>query len=405
MEIRTRCPYSVTIMARRSRNTEVLISGDAVDNRQRFQTRETAPLKATDIPATAPAPEPAPAPAPPPPKPKPKAESGPSDASKRLRRQPKVIDARKYKPEEKAPEVEKPEEPALESPPAAKLEADPPPAPAGLAPPPPAPKPVAAKPREQPPEKPKVKQPATPKQSAKVAATVMVDSMVGRLKSEAQRKGSISVAYLDALQAEFAKQAEKLSQALERSFDSFVEAKERAEWGMKRDQPFDRVIVKAFSELFLDEDYTRFDRVSRRMLPGFFMALNMMLGEELVNEYQENCQLLVERLREEHGSAFDWELVYGQPEAKALMLDAAITIATYFADYDRRSNWFIELINGNLGPMDGAPKEEAGWEMTPTGFKRFLDHLFKDLRDALATDSGKLRITKRHGAETCAQIF
>jgi len=394
-------------MARRSRNTEVLISGDAVDNRQRFTTRERAPLQSTDIPATAPEPEAAPAP-------KPKPSLGPEDASKRLRRQPKVIDARKIKPAEKTPEPDEPETPEAEDefeprkspepelkPAPAKPEPDLMP-PAAEKPAPPPPKPAAEKPPEKPVEKPKSKkQPATPKQSAKVAATVMVDSMVGRLKSEAQRKGSISVAYLDAMQAEFAKQAEKLSQALERSFDSFVEAKERAEWGMKRDQPFDRVIVKAFSELFLDEDYTRFDRVSRRMLPGFFMALNMMLGEELVNEYQENCQLLVERLREEHGSAFDWELVYGQPEAKALMLDAAITIA----DYDRRSNWFIELINGNLGPMDGAPKEEAGWEMTPTGFKRFLDHLFKDLRDALATDSGKLRITKRHGAETCAQIF
>jgi hypothetical protein len=93
------------------------------------------------------------------------------------------------------------------------------------------------------------------------------------------------------------------------------------------------------------------------------------------------------------------------PQAKALMLDAAVTIATYFTDYTRRSTWFIDLINVNLGSLEGAPREEAGWEMTPSGFKRFLDRLFAELREELATDSGKLRPTKRHGADVCAKIF
>jgi len=38
--------------------------------------------------------------------------------------------------------------------------------------------------------------------------------------------------------------------------------------------------------------------------------------------------------------------------------------------------------------------------MMPASLKRFLDHLFADLRTLLAIDSGKLQITKRHGAVT-----
>ena len=38
--------------------------------------------------------------------------------------------------------------------------------------------------------------------------------------------------------------------------------------------------------------------------------------------------------------------------------------------------------------------------MMPAGLKRFLDHLFADLRTLLAIDNGKLQITKRHGAGT-----
>jgi hypothetical protein len=151
-----------------------------------------------------------------------------------------------------------------------------------------------------------VKKAPPPKTRSRVVAKTMVGSMVGRLRAEAERKGSLTVDDLTALQAEFDRQAEKLSVALERSFNTYVEAKERAEWGLKRELPFDRVIVKAFSELFLEQDHSRFDWVSRRMLPGFFMALNMMLGEDLVSEYQEQCQLIVSRQREERGEAFDW---------------------------------------------------------------------------------------------------
>ena len=415
MEFPRRTTYCIAIMARRSRSTEVLLSGDVVDNRERFQTRDDAP----------------PAAKPDKPDARPEKPDGPQSAHQRLRRPPKVIDARKSVPDAKvwSPDAADGEseshektwvEPAAENPVA---DATPPrklPPPPGIefiedpeAPKPapkPAPPPAAAPARPAPaPKAPTPKQPVkkapTPKTSSRVAAKTMVGSMVDRLRAEADRKGSLTVDDLNALQAEFDRQAEKLSVALERSFDTYVEARERAEWGLKRELPFDRIVVKAFSELFLEQDYSRFDRVSRRMLPGFFLALNMMLGEDLVNEYQEQCQLIVSRLREERGEAFDWEQVYRHEQSKGLMLDAAVTIATYFADFERRAAWFTDLINANLGPLEGAPREEAGWEMTPAGFKRFLDHPFKELRQELATDSGKLRITKRHGADTCARIF
>lgn len=394
-------------MARRSRHTEILISGDAVDNRQRFQTRDVDEIPAAKAPPA-----------------KPPAHEGPESAHQRLRRPPKVIDARKSPGADGkawAPEEPRGEEAAgktWDAPPVTNPAAEAAPQPRRMTPPPgielieadpaPAPAPSAARPAPAPkaptPSQP-VKKAPTPKTNSRVAAKTMVDTMVGKLRAEAERKGSLTIDDLNALQAEFSRQAEKLSVALERSFDTYVEAKERAEWGLKRELPFDRIIVKAFSELFLEQDYSRFDRVSRRMLPGFFMALNMMLGQDLVDDYQEQCQLIVSRLREERGEAFDWEQVYVHPHAKALMLDAAVTIATYFSDYNRRSNWFLELINSNLGSLEGAPREEAGWEMTPAGFKRFLDHLFSELREELATDSGKLRLTKRHGADTCAKIF
>ncbi len=419
------------------------MAGGEVDGRQRFQTRMKGQSETGEAEFYKPDAEN---------RGYTKSEEDAASAGKRIRRQPKVIDARQKEPNtqvwspddigggsgEKGAEWKDDKDAARggsaweddesgtprpakdltpETPSSAKSEPQPEPAKTPpqptiepkAEPAPPKPKPKAG-PKPAPkakaaPAAQKKKKPPSPKAASKVVAKTMVNSMVDRMRAEAQRKGSLSVADLDAMQMDFDKQAEKLGQALEKSFDTFVEAKERAEWGMKRDLPFDRVIVKSFSELFLDEDYSRFDRVSRRMLPGFFMALNMMLGEELVEEYQEHCRLIVERLRQAQGDDFEWDTVYAEPEATALMLDAAVTIATFFKDYDRRSQWFMDLINGHLGSLEGAPKEEAGWEMTPAAFNRFLSHLFEDLRQELSTDTGKLHITKRHGADTCADIF
>jgi hypothetical protein len=133
----------------------------------------------------------------------------------------------------------------------------------------------------------KVPRPPTAKEQSKVLAETVVTSMVDRVREEALKKGSLTVDDIDAMKGEFDKQAPALTETFEQSFEDYVKARERADWDQKRDYPFDRIIVKRFSPLFNETDMSRFDRVSRRMLPGFFMALSMMLGPEEVDEYQE----------------------------------------------------------------------------------------------------------------------
>ena len=47
----------------------------------------------------------------------------------------------------------------------------------------------------------------------------------------------------------------------------------------------------------------------------------------------------------------------------------------------------------------------AGWQLNHAGLKNFLNALLGDLRANLETDNGKMRITKRFGADTCADLF
>ena len=191
----------------------------------------------------------------------------------------------------------------------------------------------------------------SPKESSSVMAETVVNSFVETLKAEATRRGgSLMVADLDNLKSEFSDQIKALTSVFEDSFDAFVKAREMAELDRKRDLPFGRIVIKQFSHLFAERG--GFDRVTRRILPGFSLALNMMLGTEAVEECQENCRLIVARMREERGDVFDWDDVYSSQEIGAIVLDTQVKVAAHFADYEKRREWFMELINNHLTPAE-----------------------------------------------------
>ena len=281
----------------------------------------------------------------------------------------------------------------------------PPPLQPQAAPPPAQPAPAAAKPPAKPPAKPMDM--SSPKEASQVLATTMVQSFVDRMKAEAQAKGGhLSVADLENMQADFDRQAEALSGALEKSFEVYVKARERSVWDQQRDFPFDRLMVSKFSRLFKDGEALGPDDICRRMLPGFFVALGMMLGPEVVEENQEKLRAVVERIRGEGKSVFSWDDVYADKTSKAVSLSSEIAIAQHFDEFMKRSVWFINLINGHLAPVDaGTHTNAAKWELNEEGFRKFLGALMTDLRKQLDTDAGKMAITKRYGAEACASLY
>jgi hypothetical protein len=149
-------------------------------------------------------------------------------------------------------------------------------------------------------------------------------------------------------------------------------------------------------DLLMDDEYA----VSRRILPGFFMALTMMMGEELVEEFQEGCRVIIDRL--EDGKDFEWSDLHTDPEGKIVSLDAQVCIATHFEDIDKRAAWFVELINSHMDPAAGAGAAE--WQFSERGFLHFLGFLLSDLKETLSTETGRMFITKRHGVDACVTL-
>ena len=238
---------------------------------------------------------------------------------------------------------------------------------------------------------------SSPESTSKALAETMVRSFVDKMKAVAKAKGGhLSVKDLEDMQADFDRQAEALSGALAQSFEVYVKAWEQSNWDQQRSFPFDRLMVKKFSHLFKEGETLGPDDLSRRMLPGFFVALGMMLGPDVVEDQQEKLRGVVERVKEQGKSVFNWDDVYGDKTSIGVSLNAEVAIARHFDEFEKRSEWFIGMVNGHLAPVEPDSHPNAvNWELTPKGFTKFLGALLADLRAHLQTDTGKMAITKR----------
>ena len=49
-------------------------------------------------------------------------------------------------------------------------------------------------------------------------------------------------------------------------------------------------------------------------------------------------------------------------------------------------------------------KDEAIWTFTGAACLRFLNALFADLRDVLATEGGRMTVIKRYGVDDCVNL-
>ncbi|MEO5335901.1 MAG: hypothetical protein H7841_03260 [Magnetospirillum sp. WYHS-4] len=245
-------------------------------------------------------------------------------------------------------------------------------------------------------------------QSRAIAETV-VSSLLDRLVSEAKRKGGmLSVDDIQGLTQEFEKKTAVLQTVFEKSFEDYVKARERAAWQQTRQYPFDRVIVQTFAGSFADGPklINDPDALSRRILPGFFMALGMMLGPEAMDQCQERCRKIVARHKSGRNDEFDWQNVYDDPETKALVLEAQVAIAPYFEDLRKRADWLINLVNTHLSPYEGdANSPVARWTMTEVSFFTLVEGLLGGLKATLNTDAGAQELAQRHGHETCSRLY
>ncbi len=244
---------------------------------------------------------------------------------------------------------------------------------------------------------------STPAGQGHALAETVVMAFIDRLRHEAEALGgTLMLADLERLAADFHDKSAALRQAFELTFEAYARARERAKFAQNRNYPFDRVLVRRFEHLLARG---RGDGIPRRVLPGFFMAVEMMLGPQVLEAYQEHCRIIVERIRNAQGGRFAWTDLYADPEAAALAVDALVAMASYFADYDKRARWFLTVVNGHLGPAPpNASPEEAAWQLDEETFRGFLAAFFAEIKDSVATAVARTDFAERFGVEKCRAV-
>ncbi len=195
---------------------------------------------------------------------------------------------------------------------------------------------------------------------------------------------------------------QEVCKVLDRCFQR-IQAKRRGEAGRARENFFGRLLVRRFSSLFVENesDLSNEKVLSRRILPGFFVAVDMMLGPERVEEYQKQCQDIVKRLSDGDRARLSWDEYYNDPEAVKLALDAQIKMALHFREIDKRVVWLTALINNHVGSVAHRP---AGQAITPRDTIILLSFLFADLTAMLSTESGRRFVFRQYGQDTFARL-
>jgi hypothetical protein len=269
-----------------------------------------------------------------------------------------------------------------------------------------APPPPAQKPRPAPtpgtPRTPSLAREDSIAAQSKVLAETIVFSFTDRLKSEAIKAGGwLTIADIERLAAEFDRKRAQLETMFRQTFEIYVQARERAAFDHARQYPFDRLLVNTFAELFTParNDIDGLDRVTRKVLPGFFMAIDRMVPAEKIEGFQARCRLILDRMAQGDERVMDWNALYANPEAQDLLLDGLVVLAPYFEALDKRRGWFLPLVNDNL-----QPDLEDDWRLTPKGFDTLALLMFAPLRKALVNPIERAKLSMRHGAAECSRL-
>ena len=244
---------------------------------------------------------------------------------------------------------------------------------------------------------------STPAGQGHALAETVVMAFIDRLRHEAEASGgALTLADLDRLADEFHTKSAALRQAFEQTFEAYGRARERAKFTQNRKYPFDRLLVRRFESLLARGSG---HGIPRRVLPGFFMAVEMMLGRQILEAYQEHCRAIVERISQAQGGKFAWPDLYADAEATTLAIDALAAMATYFADYDKRARWFLTVVNGHLGPAGAnVSPDEAAWQLDATAFRDLLGALFAEIKVSVASADTHAAFARKYGIDKCRAV-
>jgi hypothetical protein len=155
--------------------------------------------------------------------------------------------------------------------------------------------------------------------------------------------------------------------------------------------PFTRALVQPFAHLFdtAPDQSLAEGALSRRMLPGFFIALRLMVGGERYEHAQAVCESTLVQNRtspEDLGKLEFWDELYADQAVVDVVADIYSRALLRLTMYEKRKQWFIRMVNSQLSAIDSMTDAdgEASWEFSVQHFKMVFETI------AISPDTGEL---------------
>lgn len=168
-----------------------------------------------------------------------------------------------------------------------------------------------------------------------------------------------------------------------------VEEATRAISRKQRRNPFRRLIVHPIGAAF------EAGLLTRDILPSYFNFIHLVMGDEEMKAYDEQCQAILD----EHapGEDFDWDRFYHDQRAKQILWTVLRHIAESFKRFEIRRDWLIGLMQTKRQAVSVAsmaflpirPEEVAEERNVAFGNREFLilfECLFGPMRDLSPAD-------------------
>ena len=220
-------------------------------------------------------------------------------------------------------------------------------------------------------------------------------------------KGTLEAAGLEALADRFRQSDAAIKGVLQNSFFTCNQARQNKERENERQNHLGRLLVQQISPLFVEAGGAtpQDGGLSREILPGLFHALELAIGSGPLRDYQERCTVAFDRLHETIGDDFEWDDFFGDIEVLEILIDILVDLSRSFEDFERRKEWFIDLINKGITGDDGASqKATPDWRFGDRHFTTFCAAFFRPLAEAMMIDLDRERIVEAFGSTELDRI-
>ena len=226
-------------------------------------------------------------------------------------------------------------------------------------------------------------------------------------EATAGEEGIISAAQLSALAERFRQSDAGIEALFQDSFFACNQARQNKERDDKRQNQLGRLVVEQISPLFVEAggNNPKDGGLSREVLPGLFHALELAIGTGPLRDYQQRCTTAVERLRASAGEGFEWDDYFRDSQTQDILIDVLIDLTRSFADFERRKEWFIDLINKGMADDDASGQRTGpDWRFGDRHFTTLCAGFFRPLAEAMIAAEDRVRIADRFGSSELDNI-